>query len=73
VRRAPPDAFRYSATEPLPADSPLWDLDNVIVSPHSAALDAREDEQICDLFCENLRAFLDGRPLANVVAPELGY
>lgn len=61
------------ATEPLPADSPLWDLDNVIVSPHSAALDAREDEQICDLFCENLRAFLDGRPLANVVDPELGY
>ena len=60
-------------TEPLPADSPLWDLPNVLISPHTAALDAREEERICDQFCDNLRAFLDGRPMINVVDPAAGY
>ncbi len=59
--------------EPLEDDSPLWDMDNVLVSPHSGGLDHREDERICELFCDNLRAFLDGRPLRNVVDPAQGY
>ncbi|WP_040159560.1 D-2-hydroxyacid dehydrogenase [Nigerium massiliense] len=59
--------------EPLPAESPLWDLENLLVSPHSGGLDHREDERICELFCDNLRAFLDGRELRNVVDPAQGY
>ena len=59
--------------EPLEDDSPLWDLDNVLVSPHSGGLDSKEDERICEIFCDNLRAYLAGRPLANVVDPGLGY
>ena len=66
-------ALDVTAVEPLPADSPLWDLPNVLISPHTAALDAREEERICDQFCDNLRAFLDGRPMINVVDPAAGY
>jgi glyoxylate/hydroxypyruvate reductase A len=53
------------AEEPLPADSPLWDLPNVIVSPHSASTSIAENCRITDLFCDNLRRYLDGRPLRN--------
>lgn len=66
-------ALDVTAVEPLPADSPLWDLPTVLISPHTAALDAREEERICDQFCDNLRAFLAGRPLMNVVDPAAGY
>jgi phosphoglycerate dehydrogenase-like enzyme len=61
------------ATEPLPADSPLWTLPNVLVTPHAAALSARENERITELFCDNLRRFVDGRPLRNVVEPGVYY
>jgi phosphoglycerate dehydrogenase-like enzyme len=60
-------------TEPLPADSPLWTLPNVLVTPHAAALSARENERITELFTDNLRRFLDGRPLRNVVEPGVYY
>ena len=66
-------ALDVFAVEPLPSDSPLWDLENVLVSPHSGGLDNREDERICEIFCDNLRAYLAGRPLANVVDTALGY
>ena len=61
------------ATEPLPADSPLWTLPNVVVTPHAAALSARENERITELFSDNLRRYLDGRPLRNVVEPGVYY
>jgi phosphoglycerate dehydrogenase-like enzyme len=61
------------ATEPLPDSSPLWTLPNVIVTPHAAALSARENERIVELFCDNLRRYLDGRPLRNVVEPGVYY
>jgi phosphoglycerate dehydrogenase-like enzyme len=54
-------------TEPLPADSPLWDLENVLLSPHTAALSTKENERIVDLFCDNLRRFQAGEPLRNLV------
>ena len=59
--------------EPLPPGSPLWDMDNVIVCPHSASTSDRENARITDLFCENLRRFLDGRPLLNQLDTELGF
>jgi phosphoglycerate dehydrogenase-like enzyme len=59
--------------EPLPPESPLWDMDNVIVSPHSASTSDRENKRITDLFCENLRRFLAGRPLMNQLNTDLGF
>jgi phosphoglycerate dehydrogenase-like enzyme len=61
------------ATEPLPPDSPLWTLDNVLVTPHAVALSARENKRIVELFVANLRRYLDGEPLVNVVEPGVYY
>ena len=61
------------ATEPLPDPSPLWTLPNVLVTPHAAALSARENERIVELFVDNLRRYLDGRLLRNVVEPGVFY
>jgi phosphoglycerate dehydrogenase-like enzyme len=55
------------AEEPLPKESPLWDMPNVLVSPHSASTSDRENGRITDLFCENLRRFLAGKPLLNLL------
>lgn len=49
------------AIEPLPANSPLWDMPNVLISPHSASTVGRENERIVDIFCHNLVHYLDGR------------
>ncbi|MDT0541587.1 MULTISPECIES: D-2-hydroxyacid dehydrogenase [Streptomyces] len=54
-------------TEPLPADSPLWDHDRVLVSPHTAALDTAEDRLIAELFAANATRLLDGQGLINRV------
>lgn len=51
------DVFR---TEPLPLDSPLWELPNVLVNSHSASTAWRENERITDLFIANLRHYLRG-------------
>jgi phosphoglycerate dehydrogenase-like enzyme len=72
-RRIAGAALDVFATEPLPADSPLWTLPNVLVTPHSAALSARENERIVELFVANLRRYLDGQPLVNVVEPGVFY
>jgi phosphoglycerate dehydrogenase-like enzyme len=61
------------ATEPLPPDSPLWELPNVLVTPHAAALSARENERIVELFVDNLGRYLDGRSLRNLVEPGVYY
>ncbi|MGN6869160.1 MAG: D-2-hydroxyacid dehydrogenase [Solirubrobacteraceae bacterium] len=66
-------ALEVFAREPLPTDSPLWDLPNVLVSPHTAGLSMREDERIVSLFVENLGRYLRGEPLRNRVDPELLY
>jgi phosphoglycerate dehydrogenase-like enzyme len=59
--------------EPLPAESPLWDLPNVLISPHSASTVERENERIVELFIENLRRWLDRRPLLNQFDRSRGY
>jgi glyoxylate/hydroxypyruvate reductase len=61
------------ATEPLPDDSPLWRLDNVLVSPHSASTVDVENQLITDLFCRNLKNWLAGQPLLNLFQAERGY
>jgi phosphoglycerate dehydrogenase-like enzyme len=66
-------ALDVFATEPLPPSSPLWDMANVIVSPHSASTSDRENARLTELFCDNLRRYLAGEPLRNVLNPELYY
>lgn len=55
--------------EPLPADSPLWGLPNVIVSPHDAASAAGNDRRVFELFRGNLDRLQDGRALVNEARP----
>lgn len=53
------------AEEPLPQDNPLWDMPNVIISPHSASTAESENQKIVDIFCENLHRFQNGKELIN--------
>jgi phosphoglycerate dehydrogenase-like enzyme len=64
------DTFRE---EPLPPTSPLYDLPNLILTPHTAWSSARVVDRSVELFCDNLRRFAEGRPLVNVVDPNAGY
>jgi glyoxylate/hydroxypyruvate reductase len=59
--------------EPLAADSPLWDLGNVLISPHSASTLATENRVLVDLFLRNLALFQAGKPLINRYDPVRGY
>ena len=59
--------------EPLPDDSPLWDMENVIITPHSAGQSQHRPRLTTELFCDNLRRYLAGEPLENVVNKELGF
>lgn len=60
-------------TEPLPADSPLWGMENVIISPHVSGFTPYYDERATDLFAENLRRYLASEPLLNLVDRDAGY
>jgi len=53
--------------EPLDPASPLWDLPNVIISPHTASHSQGQNEAVFDIFLDNLRRFREGRPLHNAV------
>jgi len=59
--------------EPLPPESQLWNLPNVIVTPHVGAQSSRRADATTDLVCENLRRYFAGRPLINFVDKRLGY
>ena len=61
-----------AAVEPLPQESPLWDMPNVVISPHSASTVDAENATLTSLFCDNLRRWLDGAPLRNVYSREKG-
>ena len=60
-------------TEPLPLENELWGLPNVIVSPHNAGYWEGHTNMVTKLFCENLRRFLAGKPLLNLVDKTRGY
>ena len=60
--------------EPLPADSPLWDVPNLIITPHiSSDDDVSYAPLTLDLLFDNLRRYIAGKPLKNRVNPRLGY
>ncbi|MFH8738509.1 D-2-hydroxyacid dehydrogenase [Streptomyces sp. NPDC017964] len=64
------DVFRQ---EPLPADSPMWDAPNLLVSPHMSADTDTWLEDLAEVFADNFARWRSGRPLRNVVDKELGY
>ncbi len=66
-------ALDVFAEEPLPESSPLWELENVIVSPHTSALSWHENERIVELFADNLRRYLSGEELRSRVRPSVFY
>jgi phosphoglycerate dehydrogenase-like enzyme len=59
--------------EPLEADSPLWDMENVILTPHMSGAHKNYNADACRLFADNLRRFRKGEPLFNLVDRALGY
>ncbi|MGW2339726.1 D-2-hydroxyacid dehydrogenase [Streptomyces sp. NPDC001661] len=64
------DVFRE---EPLPADNPLWDAPNLLVSPHMSADTDTWLDDLAEVFADNFARWRAGRPLRNVVDKELGY
>jgi D-2-hydroxyacid dehydrogenase (NADP+) len=70
IRAAGLDVFE---TEPLPEDSPLWDMENVLLTPHYGGLTPRDNERVFDIFVDNLERYLRGDELQNVVDKRVGY
>lgn len=64
------DVFR---TEPLPADHPFWDEDRIMVLPHIGGLHPERDGMVAALLVENLRRFVEGAPLTQLVDRHAGY
>lgn len=61
------------ATEPLPATSPLWKLENIIIAPHVSGATPNYNDRAVNLFAENLKRYLNGERLFNVVNKSVGY
>jgi D-3-phosphoglycerate dehydrogenase len=59
--------------EPLPPESPLWEMPNVIITPHVGAQSAKRADDTTDLVCKNLRRYFAGQPPLNLVDKRLGY
>ena len=76
ILRARPEAYACLdtfQTEPLPTDSPLYDLPNVFITPHNSASSPHMEERVIALFLDNLGRFARGEPLLNVVDKRRGY
>ncbi len=68
-------ALDVTEPEPLPADDALWQMENVIITPHSAGqfLLKQTFENVVQIFCDNLKRYLNGEALRNIVDKEAGY
>jgi phosphoglycerate dehydrogenase-like enzyme len=66
-------ALDVFAEEPLRSDSPLWDLENLLITPHTAAVTDKLWDRHYALIHENLRRFLSGQPLLGLVNKQKGY
>src|SRR3989344_5416834 len=59
--------------EPLPKESPLWEMKNVVITPHHSGWSEKYMDRAIDIFCLNLKAYLKGKPLPNLVDKKRGY
>jgi len=59
--------------EPLPSDHPLWSMENVLITPHTAGGSPDRVDRTVDLFCDNLGRFLSDEPLLSVIDKRKGY
>ena len=59
--------------EPLDKESPLWDMDNVIITPHAAGGSQHRMHRITEFFLDNLERYLNGEELKNIVDKQLGF
>jgi len=59
--------------EPLPPDSPFWELPNVIITPHNGATTAATAQRSVEIFIDNLQRYIAGEPLRNIVDKSAGY
>lgn len=66
-------ALDVTDPEPLPTESPLWKMKNVIITPHVSGNSLHYADRVIELFAENLRRYIHNEPLFNVVQRELGY
>lgn len=66
-------ALDAHSIEPLPADSPFWDAPNTIITPHNGASTKASGQRGLAIFIENLRRYVAGEPLRNVVDKQAGY
>jgi phosphoglycerate dehydrogenase-like enzyme len=66
-------ALDVAREEPLPPESPLWDVPNLLLSPHSSPSQDRYFEMVFELFVDNLGRYVSGQPLRNVVDLTSGY
>jgi phosphoglycerate dehydrogenase-like enzyme len=70
LRGAALDVF---TAEPLPPESPLWQMENVLITPHVSATTPRFWERETELILDNLQRYLAGTPLRNIVSASDGY
>jgi phosphoglycerate dehydrogenase-like enzyme len=66
-------ALDVTEIEPLPADSPLWDAPNLVITPHMAGASSEKERRCVEILKENLRRFHQGEPLLNEVDKRRGY
>ena len=66
-------AMDVTEREPLPPESKLWDLPNVIITPHVGGQSARRIDDMTNFFCENLRRMRSGQPLLALIDKQKGY
>jgi phosphoglycerate dehydrogenase-like enzyme len=66
-------ALDVFAEEPLPASSPLWDLENLLITPHTAGLTEKQWDRQYALVAENMHRYLNHQPLLAVVDKQKGY
>jgi phosphoglycerate dehydrogenase-like enzyme len=73
TRRIAGAALDVFAQEPLPSDSPLWDIENLLITPHNGSITEKLWHRHYDQFSDNLRRYIAGQPLCFVVDKQKGY
>ena len=66
-------AIDVTETEPLPADSPLWDTPNLLITPHLAGASGPKEKRCVEIFRDNLVRYAAGEPMINVIDKRRGY